>query len=420
MSKLAIDGGIPVRSEQDSSPTHNFGEDDVAAVESVIKSGVLLKVPAGPEVSAFQDEYAKRYGIKYGVMVNSGTSAMHTCVGALNPDPGDEIITTAWTSGGSIIGILLQNCVPIFADIDETMCLDPAEVESKITSRTKAILVVNLMGNIANVRELRKIADKHGIYLIEDCCQSHFSEDNGVIAGSLADIAGVSFGGKHLNLGAGGMVLTNNPDLWDRARLFIDAALPRRTTSLDGEPYANYFLAPNYKVYEIMGAMGRVQLKKVDSYVDAKIRSATNIIEGLSDFEEITAQKVRPGVKHTYWGLRFTLDTEALNCTPDEYAAAVSAEGIPCSGPYIGTPEHGPLYRNPFLSEPNLYGNSRFPLDYNRETPIDYRKVKNSFGDNFMSKGIGFSMKPFFTEEYVGQIIEANKKVITSFKQRSK
>ena len=84
---------------------------------------------------------------------------MHTCVAALNPDPGDEIITTAWTSGGSIIGLLLQNCVPVFADIDDTMCLDPIDVEAKITSRTKAILVVNLHGNIANVRELRKIAD---------------------------------------------------------------------------------------------------------------------------------------------------------------------------------------------------------------------------------------------------------------------
>ena len=312
----------------------------------------------------------------------------------------------------------LKQTIDHVADIDETMCLDPAEVESKITSRTKAILVVNLMGNIANVRELRKIADKHGIYLIEDCCQSHFSEDNGVIAGSLADIAGVSFGGKHLNLGAGGMVLTNNPDLWDRARLFIDAALPRRTTSLDGEPYANYFLAPNYKVYEIMGAMGRVQLKKVDGSVDSKIRSATNIINGLSDIEEIIPQAVRPGVKHTYWTLNFSIDTDALNCTADEFADAVAAEGVPFSGPYLGTPDIGPLYRNPFLSEPNLYGNSRFPLDYNRETPIDYRKWNNPHGEELMSKGIALQMQPSFDEEYVGQVIEANRKVVTAFRER--
>ena len=413
--KLAINGGTPIISEPKDWATHDFGEDDVQAVSEVIRSG---KIGKGEQIEAFQREYADRYGVKYGIAVNSGTSAMHTCVAAMNPDPGDEIITTAWTSGGSILGLLLQNCVPIFADLDDTMCLDPVDVEKKITSRTKAILVVNLFGNIANVRELRKIADKHGIYLIEDCCQSHFSEDNGVTAGTLSDIAGVSFGGKHLNLGGGGMVLTNNTALWERAILFHDAALPRKNGPAEGKPYANYFLAPNYKINDIMGAMGRVQLKKVDGYVDSKIRSATNIIKGLSDIEEITPQTVRSGVKHTYWTLNFSIDTDALNCTADEFADAVAAEGVPFSGPYLGTPEHGPLYRNPFLSGPNLYGNSRFPLDYNREPPIDYRKVNNPHGEELMSKGIALSMQPSFDEEYVGQVIEANKKVVTAFKER--
>ena len=209
----------------------------------------------------FEKNFANLIGSKYAIGVNSGTDAIKLSLRSLGINPGDEIITTAWTSGGSILGLLLQNCVPIFADIDDTMCLDPVDVEKKITSRTKAILVVNLFGNIANVRELRKIADKHGIYLIEDCCQSHFSEDNGITAGSLADIAGVSFGGKHLNIGGGGMVLTNNTALWERAILFHDAALPRANGPAEGKPYANYFLAPNYKINDIMGAMGRVQLK---------------------------------------------------------------------------------------------------------------------------------------------------------------
>jgi len=254
--------------------------------------------------------------------------------------------------------------------------------------------------------------------LIEDCCQSHFSEDNGITAGSLADIAGVSFGGKHLNIGGGGMVLTNNTALWERAILFHDAALPRANGPAEGKPYANYFLAPNYKINDIMGAMGRVQLKKVDGYVDSKIRSATNIINGLSDIEEITPQAVRPGVKHTYWTLNFSIDTDALNCTADEFADAVAAEGVPFSGPYLGTPDIGPLYKNPFLSEPNLYGNSRFPLDYNRETPIDYRKWNNPHGEELMSKGIALQMQPSFDEEYVGQVIEANRKVVTAFRER--
>ena len=343
---------------------------------------------------------------------------MHTCVAAMNPDPGDEIITTAWTSGGSILGLLLQNCVPIFADIDDTMCLDPVDVEKKITSRTKAILVVNLFGNIANVRELRKIADKHGIYLIEDCCQSHFAEDNGIIAGTIADIAGFSFGGKHLNLGGGGMVLTNNTALWERAILFRDAALPRDGGPAGGKPYANQFLAPNYKMNDIMAAMGRNQLKKVDGYVQSKIKSAKKIIAGLSDIKELTPQKVRKGVMHTYWALSFTIDTNTLKCTAPEYAEAVSAEGIPTAGPYLLTPNIGPLYKNPFLSKPDLYGKSKFPLDYNREVPINYDKTKLPYGNQLISRNINFDMTPNYSDDYIQKIIEAHHKVVRHYRSK--
>ena len=401
--KLALFGGRPVLSDPIDFAGHDFGEDDIEAISKVIKSG---EIGNGPEVKAFENEYANRYGIKYGISVNSGTSALHTCVAAMNPDPGDEIITTAWTSGGSIIGLLFQNCVPVFADIDDSYCLDPSDVERKITSRTKAILVVNLMGNMSNVRKLREIADRHNIFLIEDCCQSHFAEDNGIIAGSIADISGFSFGGKHLNLGGGGMVLTNNKTLWERAILFRDAALPRDDGPAEGKPYANQFLAPNYKMNDIMAAMGRNQLKKVDGYVQSKIKSAKNIIDGLRTIKEITPQKVRDGVTHTYWSLSFTIDTAILNCTATEYAEAVSAEGIPTSGPYLLTPEIGPLNKNPFLSKPDLYGKSKFPLDYNREIQVNYKETKLPYGNQLMSRNVNFDMTPSYDDNYIEKVIE--------------
>ncbi len=411
--KLALFGGRPVLSDQIDFAGHDFGEDDIEAISKVIKSG---EIGNGPEVKAFENEYANRYGIKYGISVNSGTSALHTCVAAMNPDPGDEIITTAWTSGGSIIGLLFQNCVPVFADIDDSYCLDPSDVERKITSRTKAILVVNLMGNMSNVRKLREIADRHNIFLIEDCCQSHFAEDNGIIAGSIADISGFSFGGKHLNLGGGGMVLTNNKTLWERAILFRDAALPRDDGPAEGKPYANQFLAPNYKMNDIMAAMGRNQLKKVDGYVQSKIKSAKNIIDGLRTIKEITPQKVRDGVTHTYWSLSFTIDTAILNCTATQYAKAVSAEGIPTSGPYLLTPEIGPLNKNPFLSKPDLYGKSKFPLDYNREIQVNYKETKLPYGNQLMSRNVNFDMTPSYDDNYIEKVIEAHHKVVNHYR----
>ena len=411
--KLALFGGRPVLSDPIYFAGHDFGEDDIEVISKVIKSG---EIGIGPEVKAFENEYANRYGIKYGISVNSGTSALHTCVAAMNPDPGDEIITTAWTSGGSIIGLLFQNCVPVFADIDDSYCLDPLDVEKKITPRTKAILVVNLMGNMANVRKLREIADRHNIFLIEDCCQSHFAEDNGIIAGSIADISGFSFGGKHLNLGGGGMVLTNNKTLWERAILFRDAALPRDDGPAEGKPYANQFLAPNYKMNDIMAAMGRNQLKKVDGYVQSKIKSAKNIIDGLRTIKEITPQKVRDGVTHTYWSLSFTIDTAILNCTATEYAEAVSAEGIPTSGPYLLTPEIGPLNKNPFLSKPDLYGKSKFPLDYNREIQVNYKETKLPYGNQLMSRNVNFDMTPSYDDNYIEKVIEAHHKVVNHYR----
>ena len=411
--QLAIHGGTPVRTKP-FGPSHDFGDDDVAAIAEVIKTGSVSK---GPKIDEFERRFAEKNGVKYAVTVSSGTAAMHTCVGAVNPDPGSEIITTPWTSGGTLIGTLLHNCVPIFADIDDTYCLDPADVESKITPRTRAIMPVHLGGNPADMGPLQDIARRHNLFLIEDCCQSHFAEYQGQTVGSIGDIAGLSFGGKHLSAGMGGIVLTNNRSLWERAILFRDAALPRKNGPYEGRPYANYFLAPNYKINDIIGALLLNQLDKVDGYIENKIRDASNIIEGVSDVEEIVPQKVRPGDRHTYWSLGFTIDTDRLSCDANEFADAVSAEGVPFGGPYIGTPDDGPLYRNPFLAESLLYGNSHFPMNIGRDRPIDYRLVECPYGEALMSRNVGFSMVPTMTEDDVGDVIQAMRKVTSHYRK---
>ena len=153
VEQLAMQGGAPVRTLP-FGPSHYFGGEDIEALAEVINSGSLGK---GPKVRQFEQEFAARHGVAHVVTVTSGTAAMHTCVGAINPDPGDEIIVTPWTSGGSIIGTLLHNCVPIFADVDDTYTLDPADVEAKITPRTRAIIAVHLFGNPCDQAGLRRL-----------------------------------------------------------------------------------------------------------------------------------------------------------------------------------------------------------------------------------------------------------------------
>ena len=409
--QLAIHGGTPVRT-QPFGATHDFEEDDIAAVSEVLRTG---KIGKGSRVAQFEREFAAKHGVKHAIAVNSGTSAMHVCVAAINPDPGDEIIVTPWTSGGSLIGALLHNCVPIFADIDDTYTLDPQDVEAKITPRTRAIIAVHLYGNPCDMAALREIADRHKIFLIEDCAQAHFAEFQGQVVGTMGDINGYSFGGKHLSAGMGGAVLTDDPVLWERAILFGDAALPRANGPYAGRPYANYFLAPNYRINDMIGAVLLTQLQKVDGYIERKIHAAQEIMAQVSDIGEITPQRVRPGDRNTYWVLGFTLDTERLGCNAWEFAEALNKEGIPAGGPYLGTGREGPLYRNPFLAEPNCYGRSRFPFDYGRDKPIDYRHMQCPNGEALMSRGFNFAMLPSLDEEDIRDISHAIRKVATHY-----
>ena len=263
---------------------------------------------------------------------------------------------------------------------------------------------------------LRDVARRHDLKLIEDCCQAHFAEFQGTRVGALGDIAGFSFGGKHLSVAGGGIVLTNDRSLWERAVLFRDAALPRVDGPLEGQPYANYFLAPNYKINEMMVAVLLTQLEKVEGYIERKISAANHIMEGVADIAEIRPQKIRAGDRHTHWLLGFTIDTDALGVNAFDFAEALTAEGVPFGGPYIGTGRQGPLYRNPFLAKPDLYGNTRFPLDYQRQQAVDYAEVSCPYGESLMGRGIGLSMRPTFTERDLNDAVAALRKVALHYR----
>src|SRR3989338_8616301 len=142
----------------------------------------------GKMVPAFEKEFARAYGAPYAVASTSGTAALHTAVGALDLNPGDEVITAPITDLGTIIPILYQNAIPVFADIDNTYNMDPASVEKKITDRTRAIIVVNLFGNPCDMDAMVEVAKRHNIPLIEYCAQAHMTEYKGKYVGTIGDI----------------------------------------------------------------------------------------------------------------------------------------------------------------------------------------------------------------------------------------
>ena len=224
----------------------------------------------------------------------------------------------------------VQNAVPVFADIDpRTGNLDLADVEAKITERTKAILLVHLFGNPCPMEEYVALARKYGLFLIEDCAQAQIAEYGGRPVGTWGDFGCYSFGGKHMTTGDGGMVISNRDDLAERLKWFADKGNPRHPI------YEHYYLAPNYRMTDLQGAVGIAQLKKVTDAVGRKQWVANHLNEVVDGEEGLSLQPVLPEARHSYWAYGFHVDAALMGASATQFAAALQAEGVPANSPYM-------------------------------------------------------------------------------------
>ena len=353
---LAQFGGTPVRATPlvtfNDPGGRTLGDEEVAAATEVIRSGVLSST-FGTRGRSLEQAFAERMGVSHAVSCSSGTAALHLAVAAVDPEPGDEIITTPISDFGSVIPILMQNAVPVFADVNpQTAQLDPAAVRAAITGRTRAILAVHLLGAPAPVAELREIADEHRLMLIEDCAQAFLTEPApGRLAGSYGHIGCFSLQqSKHITSGDGGLVVTSDEVLARRMRLFSDKGWPRDT----GER-TYLFLAANYRMSELQAAVALAQLGKLDGVVQRRRHQAARLAAAIADLDGVRTAPSGPA--HSYWQNPLLLDPAIVGTTL-AWGAALKAEGIPCSAPYIPRP----LYLVPVLAEGRTYGRSHFPL----------------------------------------------------------
>jgi perosamine synthetase len=401
---LAINGGAPIRTTPLPGHARQMGQAERDELASVIASGQLGR-HGGTKVKELERAFAERYGVKHAIAVTSGTAADHTAIAMINPEPGDEIITTPCTDFGTIIGILYQNAIPVFADLDpQTFCLDPASVEAKISPRTRAILAVHLFGGLADIDALKEIGDRHGIPVIEDCAQAQLSELNGRLAGTIGQIGCFSFNNtKHLNCGEGGMVITNDDELARRARLFADKAWPR-----DEEERYSLFLGQNYRLNELEGAVALVGLRRLDENVAARRRAVESIYERIAGVPGIQIPSSLPGSRSSYWIMHLFVDD---GIDPGAVAAALAAEGLPFSAKYVT-----PLYTWPVLREANTYGKSRFPFDSPyTDRPFDYAPGLCPVFEERREHLILLSVDEQWTEADAGDVAAAIQKVMPHF-----
>src|SRR3989440_5856394 len=268
-----------------------MGEEEKAAVMAVLESGQLAQ---GPVVEAFEREFARWCGVEHAVAVNSGTAALHLVMLAHGIKEGDEVITSPFTFVASANAALFAGARPVFVDIEPlTFCLDPERVEAAITPRTRAIMPVDLYGHPAAIPELREIAGRHGVPLIEDACQAHGAAIGDRRAGALGVSATFSFyPTKNMTTAEGGMVTTD------------DAGVARQVSVLRqhgaSERYHHDVLGYNFRMTEIAAAIGRAQLAKLDRFNERRRRNASVLDEGLAGIDGVVTPKERAGYRHAY------------------------------------------------------------------------------------------------------------------------
>jgi dTDP-4-amino-4,6-dideoxygalactose transaminase/predicted dehydrogenase len=329
-----------------------FGPQELKLLNEALVSQTLFGVD-GKMVNTFEKEFAQLYNVPYAVASTSGTAAIHTALGVLDLNPGDEVITAPITDLGTVIPILSLNAIPVFADVDHMYSMDPSDVERKITSRTKAIVVVHLFGNPCDMDAMVAIARKHNIPLIEDCAQSHVTEYKGKYVGTIGDIGCFSFQqSKHMTTGDGGMCVTSNKAFYDRMKLYVDKGFMRKGWGTR----AYGFHAPNYRMNELTGAVGRAQLAKVKNVVRTRNVMGTLMTKLIADVGEIVTAPITEGATHSYWLYPIYLKKGDL----ESFAKTMASAGFWCGAGYTGKP----IYLcTESLTAKKTYGTSKFPFD---------------------------------------------------------
>ena len=426
MSVLAINGGKKVRTTP--FPAHNtIGEDEKKAVIEVLDKGKLSRYLGcfhedfygGDEVRALEKDWAEKFGVKHAISVNSATSGLYCAVGAAGIGPGDEVIVSPYTMTASASAALVYNAVPVFADIEKDYyCLDPDSIEEKITERTKAIIVVDIMGQPYDVERINAIAKKHNLIVIEDAAQAPGAMYKGKYAGTLGDIGIYSLNyHKHIHCGEGGIIVTDNDELADRLRLIRNHA----EAVVEDKGYTNLvnMIGFNYRMTEVEAAIARQQLKKLDGLLETRLENVKYLSEKLSEMPFLEMPKVREDTKHVFYMHVIKYNKELLGISREKFVEAVKAELTPfemreTEGVKIGCGYVKPIYLMPMYQKLIGYGNEGYPF----KSPLYKGVVNYSKGicpvceDMYFEKVITNEfMLPSMTKEDMDDVVEAFKKV---------
>ncbi len=310
-------------------------EDEIEAVVRVLRSGQLRQ---GPLVEAFEQQFAASVGARYAVAVSSGTAALHVAYAALLR-PGDEVLVPAFTFFATASMVSAVGAVPVFCDVDpHTFTLDVEDARRRITPRTRAIAPVHLFGTPADVEAIQQLAAEHDLHIIWDAAQAHGARYRGRDVGSFDDVVCYSFyPTKNMTTGEGGMITTNDEEIYRRCRLLRDHG--------QEEKYYHTILGFNYRMTDMAAALGIRQLQKVARWVQKRRENARYLTRHLQHMVGIQVQTEPPGAESSFSLYTIALDLDRFACDRDEFVRRLHAKGIGASVHYPRPLHHQPFYQ---------------------------------------------------------------------------
>jgi len=417
--KLAIDGG-PKTMEGPLPMWPAFDGKTIQAVTEPLRTG-KVNYWTGSKGMEFEAKFAEWNGSRYAISTTNGTSALHTALAGLEIGPGDEVIVPSYTFIASSFSILQAGAVPRFADVNrEDHCLSVESAEKLINERTKAIMVVHLYGNVADMDPILELARKHNLFVIEDNAEAYGGVYKGKKTGSIGHIGACSFcqNKTFTTGGEGGMVTTDDEDIAWRCRSFRDHGydVKERLRLLELEqklPYIHTRLGWNYRMTEMQSVIGLCELERIDTWnMPRRKRNAGILMRELKNLPQILYLPVdTPERQNGWYVFPITLDIDAMNCDVGTFLDALGAEGAPCwrvFWPQCHTEEAFVKHHG--------FAQSRFPfVSKDHPTPIDYSKVDVPNATWHQSRTFITFIFPTYEEEHINGIAKSIKKVITAY-----
>lgn len=357
-----------------------IGKKELRNVINCIESKAISGT-TGEYITEFEEKFSSYCGRKYGASTTSGTTALHLALASLDIKNGDEVIVPTFTNAATVFAIVYCGALPIIVDSEvETWNIDVSKIEEKITKKTKAILPVHIYGHPCDMDPIMKIADKHNLYVVEDAAEAHGAEYKGRKAGGFGDIGCFSFyANKIITTGEGGMIITDNAEIAEKAKLLRNLAFAKE------KRFLHRHIGFNYRMTNIQAAIGVAQLARIDEFINKKRQLASLYNSLLGDVPGITLPCEKSWAKNVYWMYGILIGPE-FGMTRDELMAKLYEKGIETRTFFI------PMNQQPIFHKMGLFTKIKCPV----ADELSRRGL-------YLPSGVGLQPKQI---EYVCQMIK--------------